>query len=109
MSDLTLNTKIEDSFRIFKDKYLELFSDIETGLKKLGSANSNYLSRLGGLITSLKAENFEGARENLVNPDIKQLVEEDFTENLKLNSDITNLRIRMANLNLLQIDTSHYL
>lgn len=109
MTDLTLNTKIEDNFRIFKDKYLELFADIESGLQRLGSANSKYLTRLTDIISSLKSDNYQNARENLVNPEFTQLVEEDFTNNLKLNADITTLRIRMANLNLLKIDTSHYL
>lgn len=109
MNNPTNNQRIEENFRTFNDKYVELFTDIKKGLEAMGSLHAEHINALQGIITSLDAANFSQARERLLDSDLSALVEESFDDNLKINSDITSLRIRMANLNLLEADASHYL
>lgn len=103
------NQRIEENFRTFNDKYVELFADIIKGLGVMGSLHADHISALQGINAALEAGDFSKARERLLEADMNSLVEESFDNNLKLNSDITSLRIRMANLNLLEADASHYL
>ncbi len=109
MNNSANNQRIEENFRTFNDKYVELFADINKGLKGMGSLHSEHINALQGIIAALEAADFSKARERLLDADLSSLLEESFDNNLKLNSDITSLRIRMTNLNLLEADASHYL
>lgn len=109
MNNPTNNQRIEENFRTFNDKYVELFVDIARGLENTGSLYSEHISALQGIISALEAEDYSKARERLLNADMNSLIEESFEDNLKLNSDLNSLRIRMINLNLLEADASHYL
>lgn len=109
MNNSANNLRIEESFRTFNDKYVDLFTDIKKGLGNMGSLYSEHTNSLQGIISALEAENYSKACELLLDSDLSALAEESFEDNLKLNSDITSLRIRMTNLNLLEADTSHYL
>lgn len=91
MNNPTNNQRIEENFRTFNDKYVELFTDIKKGLEAMGSLHAEHINALQGIIKALDVNDFIKARERLVD------------------SDITLLRIRMANLNLLNADASHYL
>jgi len=109
MNNSTDNQRIEENFRTFNDKYVELFADIKKGLENMGSLHADHIHSLNGIIAALTAENYSKARELLLEANLNSLVEESFENNLKLNSDLNSLRVRMANLNLLEADTSHYL
>lgn len=109
MNNSANNQRIEENFRTFNDKYVELFADIKKGLEGMGSLYAEHINALQSIITALEANNFSQARKLLLEADMNSLVEESFENSLKLNSDITSLRIRMANLNLLEADASHYL
>lgn len=109
MSDSTNNQRIEENFRTFNDKYVELFADIKKGLETMGSLHSDHINSLSGIVAALTAEDYSKACQQMLESDLSSLVEESFENNLKLNSDLNSLRVRMANLNLLEADTSHYL
>jgi len=107
MNKSTNNQRIEENFRTFNDKYVELFSDIKKGLESTGSLHANHINSLNSIIAALTAENYSQAGEHLLEADLNSLVEESFEDNLKLNSDLNSLKVRMANLNLLEADASH--
>lgn len=107
MTNSANNQLIEENFRTFNDKYVELFTDLKKGLEVMGSLHAEHIGELQGIITALEAEKYSKARELLINSDLNSLTEESFENNLKLNSDITSLRIRMTNLNLLDVDATH--
>lgn len=109
MAEFANNQRIEESFRTFNDKYIVLLTDINKGLKATGSLYVEEINALENIITSLNNENYSKARECLVSADFSSLLEESFEDNLKLNTDLNSLRIRMTNLNLLEADTAHYL
>lgn len=107
MSNSTNNQRIEENFRTFNDKYVELFADIKKGLESMGSLYADHTSALNGIIAALTAEDYSKARQGLLEADLSSLVEESFEDNLKLNSDLNSLKARMANLNLLEADAPH--
>ncbi|SFX19405.1 hypothetical protein [Marinospirillum alkaliphilum] len=107
MNDPSRNQHIEDNFYTFNDKFIELFSDIKKGLEACGGHQKD-ITVMDGLIQALQLGDYASARTQLLNAKLEPLLEETF-DNLKLNSDLTSLRIRMANLGLLEADASHYL
>ncbi|GLR63333.1 hypothetical protein [Marinospirillum insulare] len=107
MSSLTNNQRIEENFRTFNDKYVELFADIKKGLEAMGSLYSNQISSLNGIIAAFSEEDYSKACQRFLEADLSSLIEESFEDNLKLNSDLNSLKVRMANLNLLEADATH--
>lgn len=101
MTEFANNQRIEESFHIFSDKYIELLTDINKGLKSAGSLYLEEANTLENIITSLNNKDYSKAREALVNADFTSLLEDSFENNLKLNTDLNSLKIRMTNLNLL--------
>lgn len=101
------NHHIEDNFRTFKDKYINLFHDIKTGLAGMGSLYAEAMHTLQALIETLSAEDFVSASSIMQAAEFEPLLEESFTDNLKLESDLASLRVRMINMRLLEEDVSH--
>lgn len=107
MNDPSRNQHIEQNFNLFTDKYLALFTDIQKGLST-ASQQQQHLDVLNALIHALEQQNFGAARTQLLKWDMEPLLDTQF-DNLKLNADLASLRVRLANLGLLEADTSHYL
>lgn len=108
MTNSANNQRIEENFHTFSEKYVELFTDIKKGLEAMGSFHVEHINALQGIVAALDKKNYSQARERLTNADMPSLLEESFENNLKLNSDLDSLRVRMTNLNLLEADASHY-
>lgn len=109
MTEFANNQRIEESFHTFNDKYIALLTDINKGLKSIGNLHTEHISTLENIINALNNKNYSKAREHLINADFSRLLETPFENNLKLNTDLNSLRIRMTNLNLLEADTAHHL
>ncbi|NLW04295.1 MAG: hypothetical protein GX029_03585 [Pseudomonadaceae bacterium] len=107
MTNSANNQRIEENFHTFSEKYIELFADIKKGLEAMGSFHIEHINALQSIIKALEATNYSKAREYLTNADMSSLLEESFENNLKLNSDLDSLRIRMTNLNLLETELSN--
>lgn len=90
--------KIEDNFRTFSDKYQGLFNDLNKGLTSMGNLYNDYLAQLQGLISALEAEDFATASKLFAESNLPELTEQDFSDNLKLSSDIDSLKARLTHL-----------
>lgn len=102
---------VESNLQTFADKYILLLSDIHTGLvnNSQGKTYSKQISGLADILQSLQSGNYVAAAKTLPNTDLEALFDQDFNDNLKLNSDISVLKTRFMNLGLLEADASHYL
>lgn len=105
------HNNIENNLQTFADKYILLLCDIHSGLIN-NSQNKTYskqASALAEIIQSLQSGHFAAAAKTLPNADLEVLFDQHFSDNIKLNSDISVLKTRFMNLGILEADTSHYL
>lgn len=105
-----INT-IESNLHTFADKYQTLLEDIHSGLSQHTDSNrfSSQISKLASLIQSIRDEDFAAAARDLPNAQLEALFDHSFSNNLKLNSDISVLKTRFMNLGIMEADASHYL
>lgn len=104
-------SNIENNLQTFADKYILLLSDIHKGLSN-DSKSSDFSKQINGLdkiIKSLQSNHFMMAANELSNASLEALFDQTFSNNLKLNSDISVLKTRFMNLGILEADASHYL
>ncbi|MBE0508270.1 MAG: hypothetical protein IBX50_16395 [Marinospirillum sp.] len=105
------HNNIESNLLTFADKYILLLSDIHKGLLNSSQSKtfSKQISGLADIIQSLQSDNYAAAAKTLPNADLEVLFDQQFSDNIKLNSDISVLKTRFMNLGILEADASHYL
>ncbi|SFC20270.1 hypothetical protein SAMN05660443_1869 [Marinospirillum celere] len=108
----TIDTEhIASSLKNFADKYLELLSDIRSGLEKEKQSEKfkQDIQKLSNIIAALEAEKFEKAAELLAESQLDRLFYLHYRDNIKLHTDVNSLRTRYINLGLQEPDRMHYL
>jgi len=109
---------IEETLKVFSDKYINLLTDIQAGLERLDVSfgHQKQLDEIKQLLVSMEKEDFAKAAELLKASSLEELFKKSFLEKLfsdsrhiKLHTDINTLRSRFVNLGLREADTSHYL